>query len=46
MKNKGLLTICLIIIGLIILVGGYLVFIKDNNEKAEFLKLEKIVLNS
>ena len=44
MKNKGLLTICLIIIGLIILVGGYFVFIKDNNEKAEFLKLEKIVL--
>ena len=44
MKNKTLLIICLIIIGTIILIGGYLVFMKDNNEKAEFLKLEKIVL--
>ena len=44
MKNKTLLTIILIIIATIILIGGYYVFIKDNNEKAEFLKLEKIVL--
>ncbi len=43
MKNKTLLTICLVIIATIILVGGYLVFIKKN-EKAAFLKLEKVVL--
>ena len=43
MKNKTLLTICLVIIANIILVGGYLVFIKKN-EKAAFLKLEKVVL--
>ena len=43
MKNKTLLTICLIIIATVILVGGYLVFIKKT-ESAAFLKLEKIVL--
>ena len=45
MKNKTLITICLIVIALIILIGGYYVFIKDNNgNKKGFLKLEKIVL--
>ena len=43
MKNKTVLTICLIIIATIILVGGYFVFIKKD-EPASFLKLEKIVL--